>query len=148
MLPTRVLWLLGGWLALAIGLIGIFLPLLPTTPFVLVAAWCFSRGSPRVERWLLEHPRLGPVVRDWREHHAVPLPAKQLATVMMAISSLGAIFLLPMPWSWLPAIVCTAAAIVLWRLPTRRVSRPRLNRVDRLPIGAPSDSQSNSRSDT
>jgi uncharacterized membrane protein YbaN (DUF454 family) len=123
MLPTRALWLLGGWLALVIGLIGVFLPLLPTTPFVLVAAWCFSRGSPRVERWLLEHPRLGPMVRDWREHHAVPLPAKQFATVMMAISSLGAIFLLPMPWSWLPAIVCTGAAIVLWRLPTRRVSR-------------------------
>jgi hypothetical protein len=124
MLPMRALWLVGGWLALVIGLIGVFLPLLPTTPFVLVAAWCFSRGSPRVERWLLEHPRLGPVVRDWREHHAVPLPAKQFATVMMAISSLGAIFLLPMPWSWLPAIVCTGAAIALWRLPTRRVSRP------------------------
>ena len=121
--PTRALWLLGGWLALVIGLIGIFLPLLPTTPFVLVAAWCFSRGSPRVERWLLEHPSLGPAVRDWREHRAVPLAAKQLATAMMAISSVGSVFVLPTPWCWLPAIVCTGAAIVLWRLPTRRVGR-------------------------
>ncbi len=123
MLPTRALWLLGGWLALVIGLIGIFLPLLPTAPFVLLAAWCFSRGSPRLERWLLEHPRLGPIVRDWREHRAVPLPAKQFATVMMTISSVGALFLLPMPWSWLPAAACTAAAIILWRLPTRRLDR-------------------------
>lgn len=123
MLPTRTLWLLWGWLALAIGLIGIFLPLLPTTPFVLVAAWCFSRGSPRVERWLLEHPRLGPVVHDWREHRAVPLPAKQIATVMMVLSSVIALFLLPMPWSWLPTAVCTATAIFLWRLPTRQLDR-------------------------
>jgi len=123
MLPTRALWLLGGWLALVVGVIGIFLPLLPTVPFVLLAAWCFSRGSPRVERWLLEHPRLGPIVRDWREHRAVPLPAKRLASIMMAISSIGALFLLPMPWSWLPAAVCTGALVILWRLPTRRVGR-------------------------
>ena len=123
MLPTRALWLLGGWLALVIGLIGIFLPLLPTTPFVLLAAWCFSRGSPRVERWLLEHPRLGPLVRDWHEHRAVPLPAKQFATVMMTIGSIGALFLLPIPWSWLPAVACTGAGIILWRLPTRQAGR-------------------------
>ena len=123
MLPTRALWLLGGWLALVIGLIGLFLPLLPTAPFVLLAAWCFSRGSPRVERWLLEHPRLGPIVRDWRAHRAVPLPAKQFATAMMTISSIGALFLLPMPWAWLPAVACTGAAVILWRLPTRQVGR-------------------------
>ncbi len=121
--PTRMLWLIGGWLALAIGLIGIFVPLLPTTPFVLLAAGCFSRGSPRVERWLLEHPRLGPAVRDWRAHRAVPLPAKQLATVMMAISSIGAFFMLAPPWNWIPGILCTGAAIALWRLPTRRASQ-------------------------
>ena len=118
--PTRHLWLLAGWIALVTGLIGIALPLLPTTPFLLLAAWCFSRGSPRIERWLLDHPRLGPPVRDWRRHRAVPLAAKQLATVMMAISSLWAGFMLPLAWCWVPAAFCTAAAVFLWRLPTRR----------------------------
>jgi uncharacterized membrane protein YbaN (DUF454 family) len=125
-LPTRALWLIGGWLAVVIGLIGVVLPLLPTTPFLLVAAWCFSRGSPRIERWLLNHPRLGPSVREWRAHRAVPLPAKQLATLMMATSSLAAFFVLPPAWCWMPAAFCAVAAAILWRLPT---SRPR--RADR-----------------
>ena len=56
----RVLWSLAGTLALATGIVGIFLPLLPTTPFVLLAAFCFSRGSARLEAWLLAHPRWGP----------------------------------------------------------------------------------------
>ena len=72
---------------MVLGLIGIVLPLLPTTPFVLLAAYCFSLGSARYEQWLLSHPRFGPMVRDWRGQHAVPLRAKQLAWVMMAVSS-------------------------------------------------------------
>lgn len=119
----RALWLVAGALALAAGIVGIFLPLLPTTPFVLLAAWCFSRGSARCERWLLEHPRLGPIVRDWRAERAIPLRAKQLATVMMAAGSAWAWWLLPPQWAWLPAGCCALVALWLWRLPTRR-TRP------------------------
>jgi uncharacterized membrane protein YbaN (DUF454 family) len=115
----RIVWAVGGALALVAGIVGIFLPLLPTTPFVLLAAFCFSRGSARCERWLLEHPRFGPMVRDWRERRAVPLRAKQFATVMMAAGSLWAAFTLASPMAWLPALVCTAVAVWLWRLPTR-----------------------------
>jgi uncharacterized membrane protein YbaN (DUF454 family) len=115
----RVLWSTAGALALVTGLVGIFVPLLPTTPFVLLAAFCFSRGSERCERWLLEHPRFGPMVRDWRERRAVPLRAKQLATVMMALGSVWAAFTLPARVAWLPAVVCPAVAGWLWRLPTR-----------------------------
>lgn len=117
----RALWLAAGGLALAIGIVGIFVPLLPTTPFVLLAAWCFSRGSARCERWLLEHPRFGPMVRDWRRHRAIPLRAKQLATVMMSLGSLWAWWLLPQAWGWLPAACCAIVAVWLWRLPTRAV---------------------------
>jgi uncharacterized protein len=117
---VRPVWLLGGALALLLGLVGIFLPLLPTTPFVLLAAFCFARGSARWERWLLEHKRLGPIVRDWRLHHAVPLRAKQLATVMMAASSAWAAWTIPSLWRYMPAVSCTVVAIWLWRLPTRR----------------------------
>lgn len=121
---SRLLWLAAGSLSLAAGVVGIVLPLLPTTPFVLLAAFCFSRGSERCERWLVEHPRLGPMVRDWREHHAVPLRAKQLAWVMMTIGSVWAGFVLPVKVAWLPALCCAAVAVWMWRLPTREaVSR-------------------------
>ena len=115
----RLLWVMAGLLSLSIGVIGVVLPVLPTTPFVLLAAFCFSRGSARFERWLLDHRLLGPIVRDWREHRAVPLPAKRLAYVMMAASSVAAAFMLPLPWAGVPAACCAAGAFWLWRLPTR-----------------------------
>jgi len=115
----RPLWLLAGLLALALGVLGIFLPLLPTTPFVLLAAWCFTRGSRRCEAWLLNHRLFGPMVRDWRERRAVPLRAKQFASVMMAASSLYAATRLPLVWCWVPAACCACVAWWLWRLPNR-----------------------------
>ena len=117
--PLRILWLAAGLLALSIGLIGIVLPLLPTTPFVLLAAYCFSRGSMRFERWLLSHPRLGPLVTDWRAHRAVPLRAKQLAWAMLTVSAVIVGSRLPLAWCWVPAAICAAAAWWLWQLPTR-----------------------------
>jgi uncharacterized membrane protein YbaN (DUF454 family) len=121
--PNRARWQRGLWLAcgavcLLTGLVGLLLPLLPTTPFVLLAAYCFSQGSTRYEQWLLAHPRFGPMVRDWRGQHAVPLRAKQLAWVMMAASSALAVWWLPGAVAWIPGACCTLVAIWLWRLPT------------------------------
>ena len=116
----RALWLCAGVAALLAGVIGIFLPLLPTTPFILLGAFCFSRGCARCDAWLLAHPRLGPLVRDWRSERAVPLRAKQLAWVMMAIGCAAAWPLLLPPWQWLPLLVCAMVASWLWYLPTRR----------------------------
>lgn len=114
----RVCWLGAGWTSLALGIIGIFLPLLPTTPFILVAAWCFSLGSPRCEAWLLDHKHFGPMVREWRQYRAVPLRAKQLAWVMMGIGSAWGAYTLPLRWSWLPAVFCLCVGVWLWRLPS------------------------------
>jgi uncharacterized membrane protein YbaN (DUF454 family) len=116
----RLLWLGAGASALALGVIGIFVPLLPTTPFVLLAAFCFTRGSPRCEAWLLDHPKLGPIVRDWRTTRAIPWRAKLLAWAMMAIGSVWAYSVLPPPWQWGPALVCTVIGLWMARLPTRR----------------------------
>jgi len=113
----RALWIAAGFASLVLGAIGVVLPLLPTVPFVLLAAFCFSRGSQRYERWLLNHPRFGPMVRQWRTNHAVPLRAKQLATGMMAISSIGSWWLIPAPWHWAPGVCCAAVALWMWRLP-------------------------------
>ncbi len=115
----RALWVAAGGLALATGVVGIFLPLLPTTPFVLVAAFCFARGSERCERWLLAHPRFGPMVRGWRARRAIPLRVKQLAWTMMAAGSTWAWLTLPPRIGWLPAVVCAATAFWMWRLPSR-----------------------------
>ncbi len=115
----RLLWGAAGALALLLGLLGLFLPVLPTVPFVLLAAFCFSRGSERAERWLLQHPRLGPMIRDWRLHRSVPLRVKQLATLMMTLSGLLSWWLLPAHVGWIPGAVCVAVAGWLWWLPTR-----------------------------
>ena len=120
----RLIWGLAGALALVAGVVGIFLPLLPTTPFVLLAAFCFSRGSTRCERWLLQHKVFGPMVRDWRARHAIPLRAKQLAWVMMAVGSAWAAWVLPVRWAWLPALCCSLVALWMWRLPTAAPRQP------------------------
>ena len=80
-----------GWRTLAYSCIGLggagmVLPLLPTTPFLLVAAWAAPKGSPRLERWLLQHPRLGPALCAWRDQRAIPRRAKRLAVALLLLS--------------------------------------------------------------
>ncbi len=115
----RVLWGAAGALALLTGFVGIFLPVLPTTPFVLLAAFCLSRSSSRAEHWLLNHPHFGPMVRDWRQRRAIPLRAKQLAWVMMTVSSVWAWWAMPPLLRWLPGLVCLVVGVWMFRLPTR-----------------------------
>jgi len=81
---VRVLWMLSGLVALGLAALGAALPVLPATPFLLLAAAAFARSSPRLHRWLLTHPRLGPVIADWRAHGAIGLRARILALAAMA----------------------------------------------------------------
>ena len=74
------------WIFLGIGIAGLFLPVVPGTLCLILAAACFTRSSPRFERWLLEHPRFGPPVRAWRETGAVPFRAKLFAGISLAAS--------------------------------------------------------------
>lgn len=82
----RILYLCLGWLMVATGIVGAVTPILPTTPFLLIALWCFSKSSPKLEAWLLSHPRFGPSLRDWREKGAVPRKAKIAAVSLMTMS--------------------------------------------------------------
>ena len=106
-------WRLATLLSLALGLVGLLLPLLPTVPFLLVAAWAAERGWPQMERWLVEHPVYGPPIRRWRERRAVPRRAKWLATLGMA-GSVAMLWWLELP-AWLaPLVSCVLAAVALW----------------------------------
>ncbi|MBU6165426.1 MAG: YbaN family protein [Alphaproteobacteria bacterium] len=80
----RPLWILLGCTSLVLGIIGIVLPLLPTTPFVLLAAWAFANGSPRLHAWLLAHRSFGPLITNWQAHGAIAPRAKLLAVASMA----------------------------------------------------------------
>jgi len=79
-------YLLLAYIATAFGIAGVFLPLLPTTPFLLVAVWAASRGSQKVHDWIYDQPQFARLINDWHEQGAVPLSAKWLATVMMTSS--------------------------------------------------------------
>jgi len=77
--PLRILFAAAGLIFVLLGIIGAFLPVLPTTPFIILAAACFARSSPRLEAWLLSHPVFGALLRDWRDRGAIPRHAKLAA---------------------------------------------------------------------
>ena len=83
---TRHLLAVCGFILVGIGALGVVLPVLPTTPFLIAAAACFSRCSPRFEAWLVNHPAFGPSVQAWRRHRAIPKKAKLLAVTAMLLS--------------------------------------------------------------
>lgn len=82
---ARALFAIAGGAALLLGIVGIFLPGLPTTPFVLLAAACFAKASPRLHQWLLNHRVLGPMLRNWETHRSLTLRTKCLAVGSMTI---------------------------------------------------------------
>lgn len=107
-----------GLLSVALGIIGAVLPLLPTTPFLILAAYFFSRSHPEWEARLLDHPKVGPAIRAWRDHRAIPLLAKRLATLLLAISTLGAWLTLPVPWCYVPGGVAICVLSWMWTRPS------------------------------
>lgn len=116
----RTLFTFLGSVALALGVLGIFLPLLPTTPFLLLAAFCFLRGSPRMHAWLMSHRILGPYIRDFQSGRGIPLRSKCIALALMWPSLAVSAWIMPVPWArWFLLIPGIGVTIYLWRLPTR-----------------------------
>jgi len=119
----RWLWWLLAYASLGLGILGIFLPGLPTTPFILVAAWAAARGSRRLHAKLLADPRFGPLIHDWQQHRAVPRRAKWMATwAMLASAAVMLLVMLVTPGyrAWMVALPIGCMAVVgtwLWLRP-------------------------------
>jgi uncharacterized membrane protein YbaN (DUF454 family) len=110
-----------GLVALAIGIVGAFLPVLPTTPFLLVAAACFARASPRLYRMLAESKTFGPALTEWRRHRSIPWRTKLYAIALMSVSIVASAMLFVEPWWGKAAMLALGATLAtwLWRVPSR-----------------------------
>lgn len=115
---TRPLWLTCGLVSVACGLAGVILPLVPTTPFILLAVFCFARSSPRLEAWLLNHRTFGPMIRDWRRNGSIDRRAKRLAVILMVVAfTISLALRVPLWLLGLQAAVLVAAATFILTRP-------------------------------
>ena len=113
----RLLWLLGGIVFVAVGAIGVVLPLLPTTPFLLLAAYCFARSSTKLHDWLLNHRSFGPLINNWDQHGSIDRRSKRIAIVVIVLTAVISI-LIGVPWWALASqivVLAVAATFILTR---------------------------------
>jgi len=108
-------------LMVLIGFVGIFVPGLPTTVFLLAALWGYSRSSTRFQHWLWYHSRLGPPIRDWHNYRVIPPRAKMLAVCMMGLSLGYVYYMVPVVWAWwvLAVIFVPVSMYILTRASAR-----------------------------
>lgn len=113
----RILWLMAGLFFTGVGIVGAFLPVLPTTVFLLAATACFARSSPRLHGWLVNHPTFGPPIRNWHEHGAISRQAKRLAIgTMVVVFALSVVFgLAPVALAGQAALMLVGAGFILTR---------------------------------
>ena len=124
--PLRIVLLAAGFLFVGLATLGVFLPLLPTTPFLLLAAACFAKSSHRFYGMLLGNRVFGPLIRDWRAHRAIPLRAKLMAIGMIAlVMGSTVLFALDAAAARIALLAFGAGLCTwLWRLPTRPPESP------------------------
>lgn len=117
---VRMVFLCLGFLFLGIGIVGIVLPVLPTTPFVLLATACFAKSSEKFHLWLVNHKTFGPLIKNWHERRAIPRYAKYLAWSMMAMSCAMLFYRLSPEMIWIActtSTICILTTIWMARLP-------------------------------
>ena len=118
---VRGLLTCAGVVSLALGIVGILLPIVPTTPFLLVAAACFARASPTFYRRLVGSPRFGPLILEWRRHRSIPYRVKLTAIALFALSFGTSIVVFVRP-AWLQVVLAIGACVLagwLYRIPSR-----------------------------
>ncbi|WP_426496274.1 DUF454 family protein [Klebsiella grimontii] len=114
----RIILIIIGWLSVALGTLGVFLPLLPTTPFILLAAWCFARSSPRFHHWLLYRSWFGGYLRHWQQYRAMPPGAKPRAVMMILLTFAISLWLVNLTWVRILLLIVLACLLrFMWRIP-------------------------------
>jgi uncharacterized protein len=117
---VRTLYLVAGFTALILAVAGVVLPVLPTTPFVLLAAACFARSSQRFHDMLLANRIAGPIIREWVEHRSIPRRIKRWVYVLLALSLGSSILVMPSLWhKGMLALLGAVLALFVWRIPVR-----------------------------
>ena len=111
---TRPLYLAGGLISVGLGVIGAFLPIVPTVPFLLLAAFCFARSNPAWEQRLLDHPQYGAQLREWRERRAISRPAKMAAVGAMSVGVGFTWLTIGWPWVLISLAVLGIAGTWIW----------------------------------
>lgn len=105
-----------GILSLGLAIAGIFLPLLPTTPLLLLSAWCFVRSSPRLYEWLINHPRFGEYIRNFRTYRAIPLRVKIVSVTMVWLTIGFCIVAVVNEWLWAQVAMFALAVAITWHI--------------------------------
>ena len=118
------MWSFLGWFFVVLGTIGAALPILPTVPFLILAAYCFERGSPKVHRWLINHPTFGPPLVNWRNHRVIRPRAKAASVICITLSVLYVIFFRDLH-PWIKAAVAGSCFAVVVFILSRRNSPPK-----------------------
>jgi uncharacterized membrane protein YbaN (DUF454 family) len=114
----RFLYRSAGLASLGLGAAGVVLPLLPTVPFILLAAFCFARSDERLARWIEEHRTFGPHIVAWRRSRAVTSKGKRAAWAAFGLSAAVGLVFLPLPWSFVPLAAGIAGSLWIASLAT------------------------------
>jgi uncharacterized membrane protein YbaN (DUF454 family) len=117
------MWLLLGWFFVGLGFIGAVLPIIPTVPFLLVAVFCFEKGSPRLHAWIMNHPRFGGPLSDWQKHRVIGWRSKLVSVGGLAVSLTYTCFFSDRP-DWVKASVGIIGAVAIVFILSRRSYRP------------------------
>ena len=118
----RVILVILGTLFVITGIVGIFLPLLPTTPFMLLAAACYAKSSRRFYNWMMNNKVMGPIIREWRQYRAIPKRAKIIAMFLLVITFGISILVAPIMWvKFMLVGMCLASLFFMWRIPVREL---------------------------
>ena len=115
---VRMGYLIVGFFSLLLGAIGLFVPLLPTVPFIILAAFCFARSSPRLEQWLVNNETFGPHILAWRSRGAISRAGKRAALAAFVLSAAAGFAMLDAPWSLVPAAAALIGATWVLSRPT------------------------------
>ncbi|CAM4139268.1 YbaN family protein [Acinetobacter dispersus] len=111
----RFLFICLAWLCIGLGILGIFIPGLPTVDFILLAVFFAARGSEKLHQWFLNHRFIGPIIKEWQENRRIPKKAKYMSTLSMSVAAGIMIWTIPHPWVVYPLVACMAAVLIwMW----------------------------------